>query len=194
MWRDGCSSSPDHGFAASSEKIASSWSFPSLPRVLIRGPISVQGQFDLHTGSGRNWREPVLLILRSRRWGDWGSLEQGSWRREKGCSLSLASCAHLGCCCAHLCGAGVADGKRQVMKCCEGQGENLSRVHRPCPRFPVLILLQLSGQERFALSGVVVALGRDAAARPAIPVCRNRPCSTAGCWVLCTVLAGLEIG
>lgn len=58
-WRDGCSSSPGQGSATSSKKAVSSWSFASLLRVLIRGPISVQGQFDLHTHSTRNWREAV---------------------------------------------------------------------------------------------------------------------------------------
>lgn len=50
---------PGQGFATSSGKMLSSRSSAWLLRVLIRRPISAQGQFDLHTHSARNWREPI---------------------------------------------------------------------------------------------------------------------------------------
>lgn len=82
--RDGCSPS----LATSSAK---SLGPLLLCRVLIRGPITVQGQLGLHTGSRSNWREPISSFL-----------EVG------GCSLSiisLATCrAHLDCC-VHICAA-----------------------------------------------------------------------------------------
>ena len=88
-------------------RTVSSQSCASLLRVLIRGPISVQGQFDLHAGSGRSWREPVSSSRPAHAavaGGHGRAGEREARRLLHRCPGSRAMRrAHLGgCCCAHL--------------------------------------------------------------------------------------------